>query len=145
MGFARIICISIAAMTAATAFAQHEAVPYSLGMSMGRAPFSTSLCPATQLYCAGSPGLNVSLVGRAQFSSFGVFGKLGTTSYARPETSVMGMAASPLPESGGLSWGGGVSYDVTPRLSATFEWISYDLRMPSGPVRSTSLGLQYRY
>jgi hypothetical protein len=38
-----------------------------------------------------------------------------------------------------------VSWDFTPRLSATFEWGSYDLRAPGGPVRSTSLGLQYRY
>ena len=145
MGFARIIVVAIAAIASAAAFAQPEPSPYSVGMSVGRAPFAASLCPATQLYCASSQGSNVSLVGRAQFSSFGIFGKLGTTSYVRPETSVMGMAAAPLPEGGGLSWGAGVSYDVTPRLSATFEWISYDLRMPTGPVRSTSLGLQYRY
>ena len=84
-------------------------------------------------------------MGRTHLSSVGVFGKLGTT-YGRSDTSVMGNAAASGPEQGfGLSWGGGLSYDFTPRLSATFEWGSYDLRVPGGPVRSTNLGLQYRY
>jgi OmpA-OmpF porin, OOP family len=129
MGLARISAL-LAAVASAAAFAQQEPSPYSLAMSMGRAP---------------GQGLNVSLVGRAQLSSFGIFGKVGSTTYARPETATMGMVAAGQPESGGLSWGGGVSYDVTPRLSATFEWVSYDLRMATGLVRSTSLGLQYRY
>ena len=121
------------------------ATPYSLGLSVGRAPFASS-CPATALYCAPAEGLNLSVVGRAQVSSLGVFGKVGTTTYGRPDTSVMGMAAAPLAEpGGGLSWGGGVSWNFTPRLSASFEWVSYDLKMPSGPVRTTSLGLRYRY
>jgi OOP family OmpA-OmpF porin len=90
-------------------------------------------------------GLNLSLVGRTHLASFGVFGKVGTT-YGRSDTSVMGNTAASGPEQGfGLSWGGGVSYDFTPRLSATFEWGSYDLRLSGGPVRATSLGLQYRY
>lgn len=102
--------------------------PYSLGLDSGNA----------------GPGLSLSVVGRARMSpAFGVFGKVGTTAYARPDASAMGMAAAPATEA--LTWGGGVSYEVTPRLSATFEWISYDLRMPSGPLRSTSLGLKYRY
>lgn len=95
-----------------------------------------------------SQGLNLSLVGRTRIaSSLGVFGKVGTT-YGRSDTSVMGNAAAPGPDLGpgfGLSWGGGLSWDFTPRLSATFEWGSYDLHAPTGPVRSTSLGLQYRY
>ena len=48
----------------------------------------------------------------------------------------------------GLSYGAGVSYDFTPRLSATLELDSNDFRFAGGgrdPVRSTSLGLQYRY
>lgn len=119
--------------------------PYSLGLSVGRAPFASS-CPATLLYCAPAQGLNLSVVGRAQVSSLGVFGKVGTTTYSRPDTSVMGMGAVPVSEpGGGLSWGGGVSWNFTSRLSASFEWVSYDLRMPSGPVRTTSLGLRYRY
>jgi opacity protein-like surface antigen len=90
-------------------------------------------------------GLNLSVVGRAHVASVGVFGKVGTT-YGRSDTSVMGNAAASGPEQGfGLSYGGGMSYDITPRLSAKVEWESYDLRMQGGPVRSTSLGLQYRY
>jgi opacity protein-like surface antigen len=90
-------------------------------------------------------GLNLSLVGRAHVSSMDVFGKVGTT-YGRSDTSVMGNTAAGGPEQGvGLSWGGGMRYEITPRLSATLEWGSYDLRMQGGPVRSTSLGLQYRY
>jgi hypothetical protein len=110
---------------------QHEAPsPYSLGLAAGRAPI----------------GLNVSLVGRAQFSAFSAFGKVGATSAPRPDTSLMGMAAAPLNDPGnGLSWGAGVSWDFSPRLTATFEWISYDLRMPTGPVRTTNLGLQFKY
>jgi OOP family OmpA-OmpF porin len=91
-------------------------------------------------------GFSVSLVGRAQvLPSLGVYGKVGTA-YGRPDTSVMGNAATGGPEQGfGLAFGGGVSYELTPRLSATFEWDSYDLRLASGPVRSGTLGLRYRY
>ena len=90
------------------------------------------------------PGLTLSVVGRAQMSaSFGVFGRVGTTTYGRPDTTAMGMAAAPVTDA--MSWGGGVSYDFTPRLSATLEWISYDLRVANGPLRSANLGLKYRY
>lgn len=95
-------------------------------------------------------GLNLSLVGKAPLGrSFGVFGKVGTT-YGRTETSALassGIAAGT--ERGfGLSYGAGVSYDFTPRLSATLQWDSHDFRFAGSgrdPVRSTSLGLQYRY
>jgi hypothetical protein len=92
----------------------------------------------------GGPGLTLSVVGRAQMSSsFGVFGRVGSTTYGRPDTSAMGMSAAPVTDA--MSWGGGVSYDFTPRLSATLEWISYDLRAANGPVRTANLGLKYRY
>jgi hypothetical protein len=131
---ARTVIASAVLLAGVAQAQQHEQVsPYSLGLSAARAPI----------------GLNVSVVGRAQVSSFSAFGKLGTTTTpSRPDTSLMGMSAAvmPLPEPvSGLSWGGGVSWDVSSRLTATFEWISYDLRMPNGPVRSTSLGLQYKY
>lgn len=95
-------------------------------------------------------GLNVSLIGKAQLAhSLGIFGKIGTT-YGRTETSAL--AASSIPtgsEQGfGLSYGGGISYDFSPRLSATLGWDSNDFRFAGGgrdPVRATSLGLQYRY
>lgn len=90
------------------------------------------------------PGLTVSVVGRAQMSpSFGLFGRVGTTAYQRPDTTAMGMAAAPVSDA--MSWGAGVSYDLTPRLSASLEWTSYDLRVANGPLRSANLGLKYRY
>lgn len=95
-------------------------------------------------------GLNLSLVGKAQVArSFGVFGKLGTT-YGRSETFALGASsvATGAENGFGLSFGAGVSVDFTPRLSATLEWDSNDFRFAGGgrdPVRSTSLGLQYRY
>ena len=94
-------------------------------------------------------GLNLSLVGKAPLGqSVGVFGKLGTT-YGRSDTSVLGAGPAPVSEPGfGLSYGAGVSFALTPRLSATLEWDSNDFRFPGSgrePVRSTNLGLQYRY
>ena len=95
-------------------------------------------------------GLNLSLVGKAPVvQQFSVFGKVGTT-YGRTETSAaVGSGVAAGTRHGlGLSYGAGVSWDFTPRLSATLEWDSNDFRFASGgrdPVRSTSLGLQYRY
>ncbi len=94
-------------------------------------------------------GLNLSLVGKAPLvSALGVFGRLGTT-YGRTETTASSSAIAAGTEKGfGLSYGAGLSYDFTPRLSATLEWDSNDFRFAGGgrdPVRSTSLGLQYRY
>jgi OOP family OmpA-OmpF porin len=99
-------------------------------------------------------GVDLSMVGRAKLAStVGVFGKLGTT-YGRTDTSVMGApGASAAPFAGneqgfGLSFGGGVSYDITKRLSATLEVDSHDFRFAGGgheAVRSTNLGLQFKY
>jgi len=94
-------------------------------------------------------GLNLSLVGKAPLGqSLGVFGKLGTT-YGRSDAAVLGAGPAPVAEPGfGLSYGAGVSFAFTPRLSATLEWDRNDFRFPGSgrePVRSTSLGLQYRY
>jgi OmpA-OmpF porin, OOP family len=94
-------------------------------------------------------GLNLSLVGKAPvWQSLGVFGKFGTT-YGRTESSVLGAGPAYGPDQGfGLSYSAGVSFAFTPRLSATLEWESTDFRFAGSgrdPVRSTSLGLQYRY
>ncbi|MBI2772116.1 MAG: hypothetical protein HYX47_21030 [Burkholderiales bacterium] len=90
-------------------------------------------------------GLNASLVGKAPIAaSVGVFGRVGAT-YARTESLAL---AAGVPERGfGMSFGAGVSYEFTPRLSATLAWDSQELRLGNArePVRSTSLGLQYRY
>ena len=97
---------------------------------------------------AKAQGLNLSVVGKTQLSpSIRLFGKLGTT-YGRTETSRSSSALAGSEQGFGLSYGGGLAFDFTPRLSATLAWDSNDLRMPGGgrdPVRSTSLGLQYRY
>jgi OmpA-OmpF porin, OOP family len=94
-------------------------------------------------------GMNLSLVGKAPLGqSLGVFGKLGTT-YGRSDTSILGAGPVAGQDLGfGMSYGAGLSYAITPRLSATLEWDSNDFRLPGNgrePVRSTSLGLQYRY
>ena len=91
-------------------------------------------------------GLSLSVVGRARLlPSMDVYGKLGTA-VGRSDTSVMGNTGAPSGDTGfGLAFGGGLSYDFTPSLSARFEWDSYDFRLAAGPVHSTRLGLQYRY
>jgi OmpA-OmpF porin, OOP family len=99
---------------------------------------------------ARAQGLNLSLVGKAQVArSLRVFGKVGST-YGRSETAALAASsiATGSEQGFGLSYGAGVSYDFTPRLSATLELDSNDFRFAGGgrdPVRSTSLGLQYRY
>lgn len=89
-------------------------------------------------------GLNISMVGRAPLGqSLGVFGKIGAVQAMGPGSGLGMRAAGP-----GLSLGAGLSYDITPRLSATLAWDSVDLRFAGvgrEPVRSTSVGLQYRY
>jgi opacity protein-like surface antigen len=96
---------------------------------------------------APAQGLTFSLLGRTQLTpSIGLYGKAGTT-YGRgdPAAPALGMAGR---NGFGLAFGAGLSYDVTPRLSATLQWDSVDVPMTIGgrdPVRSTSLGLKYRY
>jgi opacity protein-like surface antigen len=98
---------------------------------------------------ARAEGLNVSLVGKAPVNaSWGVFGKLGTTWGRTDTTALAAGAATPGSESGfGFSYGAGVSWALSPRTTATLGWESYDFRFAGGrdPVRTTSLGLQWRY
>lgn len=95
-------------------------------------------------------GVNLSLVAKTPvWQSLGVFGKLGTT-YGRTESSALvGSGVTSGSDQGfGLAYGAGVSYDFTSRLSATLGWDSHDFHFAGSgrdPVRSTSLGLQYRY
>ena len=99
---------------------------------------------------AQATGFNLNLVGKAPLGhSFGVFGKLGTA-YGRTESSILaGSAIAGGADHGfGLSYGAGVSFDFTPRVSATLAWDSNDLRFGGSardPVRATSLGLKIRY
>jgi len=95
-------------------------------------------------------GLNASLVGRAPLArSLGVYGRLGAT-YGRTSTSVMGASgiAAGNEDGLGISYGLGLSWNFSPRASAIVGWDSHDFRFAGGdrdPVRSTSLGLQWRY
>ena len=95
-------------------------------------------------------GLNLSVVGRTpRVWSLGLFGKVGTTYGLTETSSALGRGSASGSESGfGLSYGAGVSFDFSPKLSATLGWDSYDFRFSGGnqgPVRATTLGLQYRY
>lgn len=95
-------------------------------------------------------GLSLSVVGRAQVGpAIGLYGKLGTT-YGRTDTSVLGASRTSIGsgQGFGLSYGGGLSLDLSSRLSATLEWDSNDFRFAGSgrdPVRSTSLGLKFKY
>ena len=98
---------------------------------------------------APAQGLTASLVGRTQLlPSVGLYGKLGTT-YGRSEPSALAAAHLASGDRGfGLSFGAGLSFDFTRRLSATLQWDSTDVSVINGgrdAVRSTSLGLKYRY
>jgi OmpA-OmpF porin, OOP family len=95
-------------------------------------------------------GINLSLVGRLPlWDALSAYGKVGTT-YGHTSTSVSaGSGLRGGSENGfGLSYGAGLSWDFSPRISAVLEWDSHDFRFANGgrdPVRATSLGLQYRY
>jgi hypothetical protein len=87
-------------------------------------------------------GLSVSLVGRAGLvDAFGVYGRMGTM-LGRPSALAGGMAPGE-----GMSYGIGLSWEFSPRGSASLGWDSYDLRSHPGEreMRATSLGLQWRY
>lgn len=93
-------------------------------------------------------GLSLSLLGRTPVlgvQHLNVYGRVGTT-YGFSEPGGVGVASAS--ETGmALSYGAGLSMDLSPRLSATLGWDSHEFRFSSGlrDVRATSLGLQYRY
>jgi OmpA-OmpF porin, OOP family len=99
---------------------------------------------------AQARGFDVSLVGRVRLGeSFAAYGRLGTT-WGRTRLGVD--AASGLvggEASGwGLSYGAGLSLDMTPHWSALLEWTQHDFRFPGDttePVSATSVGLLYRF
>jgi OOP family OmpA-OmpF porin len=97
---------------------------------------------------APAQGLTFSLVGKTQLMpSVGLYGKLGTH-YGRGDSSAASAARLGADRGSGVSFGAGLSFDFTPRLSATLQWDSTDVPVTIGghdPVRSTSLGLKYRY
>jgi len=95
-------------------------------------------------------GLNLSLIGKYQLNpSFNLLGKVGTT-YSRTEVSsnpISGITAGS--ENGfGLSYGVGVEYAFTPRMSTVLQYESQDMNFPgdrTDRVGNTSLGLRFRY
>jgi hypothetical protein len=134
---------------------QHRPVQLYTGTMLGKfwgveLGYLDTARPARPGVAARTQGLNLSLVGKTQLApSVGIFGKVGTT-YGRVDPSALAISGhSNAPDHGfGLSFGGGVSFDFTPRLSATLEWDSHDMRFGGAgrdPVRSTSLGLKYSY
>jgi OmpA-OmpF porin, OOP family len=99
---------------------------------------------------APAQGLTFSVLGKTQLTpSLGLYGKLGTT-YGRGDATALSAlrAAGGADRGFGLAFGAGLSYEFTPRLSATLQWDTTETPVVSGgrdPVRSTSLGLKYRY
>ncbi|TFZ01426.1 hypothetical protein EZ242_08600 [Ramlibacter rhizophilus] len=99
---------------------------------------------------ARAQGISLSVVGRMPLSaSLSAYGKVGTT-YSH--TSSMGLPGSGLQGGSatgfGMSFGAGLSWQFSPRLSAVVELDSHDFRFANGgrdPVRAASLGLQWRY
>ena len=90
----------------------------------------------------GSPGLNLSLVGKAGIlQDVGVYGRIGTTVNRSPSAAQF-MGAS----DGGLTYGVGLSWDFSRRANAAVGLDAYEVR-GIGDVRDwrTSLGLQWRY
>ncbi len=95
-------------------------------------------------------GLDLSLVGRVPVTqSLGAYGKVGAVwGHTRVNTAAGAGLPSGTENGLGLSFGAGVSWDFTPKLSAVLEWDRYDFKFAGTGregVRATSLGLQYRY
>jgi len=114
-----------------------------------RRPYSVSMQVVgykeapTALASARSPGLNVSLVGKAGLGwDLGVYGRVGT-SFNRSAT-----ALAPVPAGdAGFSYGVGLNWEFSRAASAAIGLDSYELRGGFGDVRElrTSLGLRWRY
>ncbi|KQP18046.1 outer membrane beta-barrel protein [Pseudorhodoferax sp. Leaf267] len=95
-------------------------------------------------------GVNFSLVGRADVGAgFGVFGRLGTT-YGR--TRVASSASSGITPGRASGWGPayglGVDWAFSDHWSAVLDWQRHRFDFAgddNGWVRSTSVGLKYRF
>jgi OOP family OmpA-OmpF porin len=111
--------------------------PRSLSMQIGYAD-----APAA-LKTARTQGLSLALVGKAGlYADLGVYGRVGTVTGRGS-----GFAGMPGAE-GGITYGVGLSWDFSRRASASVGFDSYDSRGLGGEprdVRSTNLGLQWRY
>ena len=95
-------------------------------------------------------GLNLSLVGRAPIAGgFGVYGKVGTTyGWTRTSSAFLSGVESGKARGFGFAYGFGATYDFTQNLSAVLAWDRHNFKFAGGgrdPIRTTSIGLQYRY
>ncbi|MFI4926431.1 MAG: hypothetical protein ACHP7E_01930 [Burkholderiales bacterium] len=113
-----------------------ETAPRSLSLQVGEADRLAAM------RLGRSPGLNLSLVGKAGIlQGLGVYGRIGTT-VNRPPSTAQFMGAG----DGGLTYGVGLSWDFSRRVNAAVGLDAYEVR-GIGDVRDwrTSLGLQWRY
>ena len=133
-----LLCLALAAAAATAAQAQ-TGDTITVGNVKRGSLRGTALGLSVPCASGSAACEEISVVGKANIGggSFGLFGRVGSGSAAR--TFALGTDAG-----FGLSYGAGLSWDFSPRASATLGWDSYDLR-PGGAVRSTSLGLQLRY
>jgi OOP family OmpA-OmpF porin len=117
----------------------------SLGLTLGRAA-PPVYCGSVLFPCDPSlaQGINLSVTGKSSLApGFGVYGRLGTT---QGRGGLPGLPGASLAEAD-TTYGVGLSWDFTPRATATLGWDIYDFRTAGSrePVRFTSLGLQWRY
>lgn len=95
-------------------------------------------------------GVNLSLIGKLPLNpTFNLLGKVGTT-YSRTEVSAnAGTGIVSGSESGfGLSYGIGVEFVFTPKLSAVLQYESQDMKFAGDRddrVANTSVGVRYRF
>lgn len=141
MSLPRTLLVLALATASLTAAAQQGGGLRWPGMSRG--PLGLSVTADTVPY-----GSSLSIVGKAAIGpELAMYGRVGSL-YNRPWTPP-GNGPLDLGDGGyRLTYGVGVSWDFTPRLSATLGWDSYDIRTVGGerePVRFTNIGLQWRY
>ena len=90
-------------------------------------------------------GMNISVVGKTGVADdIGVYGRVGTF-FGKSGPS---LTPASYGEGSGLSYGMGVSFELSRRASASVGVDSYDFRTATGDwrdVRAASLGLQWRY
>ena len=95
-------------------------------------------------------GLNLSVVARAPIAAgFGNYGKLGTTyGWTRTNSVAESGLDSGKRDGFGLAYGFGATYDFTENVSAVVAWDRHNFRFAGSgrdAIRTTSIGLQYRY
>jgi OmpA-OmpF porin, OOP family len=100
---------------------------------------------ASTVRMARPQGMSVSVIGKTGVApDLGVYGRVGTF-FGKSGVS---LAPSTYGEGAGLSYGMGVSLELSRKASASFGVDSYDFRTATGEwrdVRAASLGLQLRY